>query len=349
MTSLSIKPIKPNHQGKHPPVKHPQVMMQHEFSCLIVAPKGSGKTNLICNLLLNHYKGYFHKVWVCSPTVANDDKWDVVKDTKHILVENKKKLKAMDTDGPPITKDTPKVVHGPGDLPMVEANIDKPKFDGRIPEEMFFADMDELQGPLAEQKDEMDEIRAKLTAQDKGALTKFYADRILVILDDQAGLYRGGVTNNWQINFVIKHRHYNTSLIIVTQAYKAIPKSIRTNCNALVCFEIPNKAELKVIYEEWPENMDEEEWMRVYRQATDKPFSFLYLNNHFPRGKRAFINFEHRVRLEEDKKIHTIKDKTDGSEKEQKAVTITTAASAGHGNDGDSDDTSGNKRRRHSN
>lgn len=123
------------------------------------------------------------------------------------------------------------------------------KFDGKIPGDMFFNDMDELQEPLAKQKKEMEDIRTKLGEQDKGALAKFYADRILVILDDQAGLYRGGVNGNWQINFVIKHRHYNTSLIIVTQAYKAIPKSIRTNCNALICFEIPNKAELKVIYE----------------------------------------------------------------------------------------------------
>jgi hypothetical protein len=169
-----------------------------------------------------------------------------------------------------------------------------------------------LQGPLAKQKDEMEQIRGKLNEQDKGALAKFYADRILVILDDQAGLYRGGVNGNWQINFVIKHRHYNTSLIIVTQAYKAIPKSIRTNCNALICFEIPNKSELKVIYEEWPENMDEDEWMRVYKEATDRPYSFLYLNNHFPRGQRAFINFEQRIRLVE-KKIHTVEDKDDNS------------------------------------
>lgn len=291
--SLAIKPIKPQYAGKHPLVKHSNVMMQHEFSCLIVAPKGSGKTNLICNLVLNHYKGYFHQIWVCSPTVDSDDKWDVVKDTKHVLVENTKKQKALDINGPPITKDTPTVIH-PDARQLHQQQ--QHKFDGRI--HMFFNDMDELQQPLVQQREEINLIRGKLG--DKGGRAKFYADRILVILDDQAGLYRGGVNGNWQINFVIKHRHYNTSLIIVTQAYKAIPKSIRTNCNALVCFEIPNKAELKVIYEEWPENMDEDEWMAVYREATDKPYSFLYLNNSFPRGHRAFINFDQRVRVKKN-------------------------------------------------
>jgi hypothetical protein len=58
---------------------------------------------------------------------------------------------------------------------------------------------------------------------------------------------------------------------------------------------------LKVIYEEWPENMDEDEWVETYERATEEPYSFLYLNNHFPRGKRAFIRFEKRVKISSHK------------------------------------------------
>jgi hypothetical protein len=86
-------------------------MPQHEFSMLIVAPKGSGKTNLICNLLLKHYKGYFHQVWVVSPTVDNDPKWEVVKETKHVLAENKALKKALGEPHKEGGKKIPKVVH----------------------------------------------------------------------------------------------------------------------------------------------------------------------------------------------------------------------------------------------
>jgi hypothetical protein len=99
------------------------------------------------------------------------------------------------------------------------------------------------------------------------------------------------------INFVIKHRHSSASVIIVTQAYKAIPKTIRTNCNALVLFEIPNLSELKVIYEENPEGMHEDEWMRVYKYATDEPYSFLYINNKFPKGQRVYKKFDTLLRV----------------------------------------------------
>lgn len=293
---LRIIPISRKNTMSFPKVEQPDVMMQHPYSMLIVAPKGSGKTNLICNLIMNHYKGYFHQIWVCSPTVDNDDKWDEVKDTKGLISQNKMKMKLLDKgEDTKVTKETPKVVHE-NDRNAKQEMLMKPKNDGKIPEEHFYTEMDELREPLKKQMDEMKEIRAELPDSEKQN-TKYYADRILVILDDQAGLYNGSVTNNWQINYVIKHRHYNTSLIVVTQAYKTIPKSIRTNCNALICFEVPNSQELKVIYEEWPTNMSEPEWMDAYDMATDEPFSFLYINTHFPKGQRAFVRFEKRLKL----------------------------------------------------
>jgi Ni2+-binding GTPase involved in maturation of urease and hydrogenase len=51
----------------HPPPKN-EVLPTHEFTFGIVAPPGSGKTNLICNLLL-FYKKYFHNIVVVSPSI----------------------------------------------------------------------------------------------------------------------------------------------------------------------------------------------------------------------------------------------------------------------------------------
>ena len=89
LNNLDVDIVAPKDAHEHPAVYH-RVLPQHEFSMLIVAPKGSGKTNFLCNLLLKHYKGYFHKALVCSPTVNNDEKWEVVQNTKHVLKENRK-------------------------------------------------------------------------------------------------------------------------------------------------------------------------------------------------------------------------------------------------------------------
>lgn len=74
MKSLVVKAIPiPNH-CKHPSPLN-DVLPTHEFTMGIIAPKGSGKTTVIANLL-NFYKGYFHTILIFSPTVASDEKWD---------------------------------------------------------------------------------------------------------------------------------------------------------------------------------------------------------------------------------------------------------------------------------
>lgn len=284
--SLRIVPVDTKGSHKHPKVKHP-VLPQHEFSLLIVAPKGSGKTNLICNLLLNHFKGYFHQVWVCSPTVDNDPKWNVVKETKGILLENKK-LKSILEQGidPKTKKRIPKIVHGAGE-PLDEGK--KSRWTGELPDDAFITDLQDII-PRLEKQNEVIQHDLK----EYGDEAKYLADRILVIMDDQAGLFKGGNVNNPMVNFLLRHRHYNTSVITVTQANKAIPKSMRTNHNALICFEIPNRKELETVMEEWPAEMEDNTWMRVYKHATEEPFSFLYINTHFPKGKRVYKNFDMR-------------------------------------------------------
>lgn len=137
--------------------------------------------------------------------------------------------------------------------------------------------------------------------------SKYLSDRLLVILDDQAGMFKGGNTNNPIVNYVIKHRHSSSSLIIVTQAYKAVPKTIRTNCNSLILFDIPSIAELKVIWEEYPEGHDWEEWLELYKFATSKNYDFMYINNHFPKGNFYFIKIGHRIYRNFEQELHLFK------------------------------------------
>lgn len=71
---LVIKPVPVQITAKHPPAPH-ECLPDHEFTMGLIAPKGSGKTTLLCNLL-RFYKKYFHSIYIFSPTVKNDDKWE---------------------------------------------------------------------------------------------------------------------------------------------------------------------------------------------------------------------------------------------------------------------------------
>lgn len=176
---VTVKNMDPKDLCSHPEPYHPH-LPKHEFSMIVVAPKGSGKTNLLVNLLMHHYKEFFHKILVCSPTIDNDPKWDLVKDTKHILKENKKlnKILYQQADDPHMHR----IIHDtPEDIYRNQIKEKHDKFDGKIPADCFFSDMDEVIERVKDQQDQIEIIRD--LGHDKQS--KFIADRMLIILDDQ--------------------------------------------------------------------------------------------------------------------------------------------------------------------
>lgn len=297
--NLTIDKIVHKSQFSHPEVPFSDTLPQHPFTMLIVAPPGSGKTNFLCNLIIKQYKKYFHRVLVSSPSIMIDEKWEVVQETEGVLKKNKKLAKALNEEDAKEGKIKKVVWSSEGSL--AEQKEKKKKWDGKIPEKDFFPDLESVPARINAQQEVIDELEHL----GKGSEKRYLIDRQLLILDDQAGMYKQG-TNNPLNNLVIKHRHTSTSMIIVTQAYKAIPRTIRTSCNALVLFEIPNLKELTLIYEEYPEGMDYKEWVQVYKHATNESFNFLYLNNKFPKGLRVFKNFD--VRLQVSKVSKPIED-----------------------------------------
>ena len=76
-----------------------KVIPSHPFRTYIIGASGSGKTNLLLNLLTRdgYYKDYFDRVFVISPTALNLDKsyQELEKKTKY---ENGKNLFYFDCD-----------------------------------------------------------------------------------------------------------------------------------------------------------------------------------------------------------------------------------------------------------
>jgi len=71
---LQVLPVPVPKNYKHPDAPS-YVLPNHEFVMALVSPKGAGKTTLICNLF-KFYTGYFHQIYVFSPTILSDEKWD---------------------------------------------------------------------------------------------------------------------------------------------------------------------------------------------------------------------------------------------------------------------------------
>lgn len=294
--NLKVKPV-PVPPGFNHPEPPDDRLMKHEFTLGLIAPKGSGKTTMIANLL-EWYKGYFHDIFVFSPTVLSDEKWDWLKKQK-LLIENKP-LKQW------IKKEQQKRDGMLGDeiigKPSISSELadrntnEKEIFDGFIPEENFYHQYSEetLDNILARQKQVIDVLK-------KNDEPKYLADRILLIFDDLVGsaLFSNARDNLFK-GFNTRHRHYSASVIMVSQGYKEIPKTIRTNWSALILFEIANDKEVECIYEENTMGMHKDEWMEMYKYAIKEPYSFLYMNAFKPKHLRCMKRFDTYLFHKED-------------------------------------------------
>lgn len=280
---LLVTPIPVPSQYKHPPPSYDQ-LPTHEFTMGLIAPKGAGKTTVICNLL-HFYKGYFHTILVFSPTINSDEKWDWIKRQK-LLVENKPLQKWIQEMSQQQEED--KIVQSAPIGHELEGMVNKREvFSGEIPEEHFFDayNDDKFQEIMEEQMDLIKLLK-------KYDQPKYLANRILIIFDDLVGssLF-SGTRGSYFKGINTRHRHYSASFLMVSQGYKEIPKTIRTNWTCLIVFEIGNEREVQVIYEEYAMGLKSDDWMEMYKHATEEDHSFLFINFQKPKRMRMMKNF----------------------------------------------------------
>lgn len=291
MKELIVKPVPVPNQYKHPkPVN--DVLPTHEFTMGLIAPKGAGKTTTICNLL-NFYRGYFHTILIFSPTIDSDEKWDWVKEQK-LLIENKP-LKKWIKEMAKKEDDDNKVVQGKKIDTALEGLVNREEeFSPIIPEEHYYNDYNEEVF-----QEIMEEQMSLIRLLKKYKQPKYLANRILVVFDDLVGssLFSGKRSSYFKgVN--TRHRHYSASFLMVSQGYKEIPKTIRTNWTCLIVFEIGNEKEVEVIYEEWPMGLKRDDWMELYQYATEGDHSFLYINFQKPKRLRMMKNFSEYLFVE---------------------------------------------------
>ena len=84
------------------------------------------------------------------------------------------------------------------------------------------------------------------------------------------------------IDYFIRGRHKNCSVIYLSQSYYAIPKDIRLNCSHFCVYDFPSSNERNLISREL--GVDKEDYIK----ASKKPFSFMYVDKPRKLTKRNF-------------------------------------------------------------
>jgi len=167
---------------------------------------------------------------------------DYIKEQKLLFenVELKKWVKELEKS----KKKTDGLVTRGVDTTEIEklTEINKP-FTGLIEEDCFYDDYDDDAFKAI-----MEEQRSMIDLLKRHKKPKYLANRILVVFDDLVGsALFSGARGSYFKGINTRHRHYSASFIMVSQGYKEIPKTTRSNFTCLVVFEIGNEKELEVM------------------------------------------------------------------------------------------------------
>ena len=98
-------------------------------------------------------------------------------------------------------------------------------------------------------------------------------ESLLLILDDLVGNIKGKVISKLSA----KYRHYNISMIVVSQNYKSYSVLTRNSASQFILFKTHNKKEVEKIIEEIGSNFGKE-FEEHYNKATDERHHFLVVD-----------------------------------------------------------------------
>ena len=176
-------------------------------------------------------------------------------------------------------------------------------YEGQIPNTFRFSDLSHLPYIVNKQA-EVKQFNLKQKQKSKRVKS-----RVLVILDDMIGEEKGAnsLKNNGMIRkLAVNGRHLGNdgvegngiSTIIVSQAVKAIPKTIRLQTDIIMVARASNRIERETIVEEFATLKSGRDAMKeAYKLFDDitlsKPFRFMVISNHLPskRSNRDFIHY----------------------------------------------------------
>ena len=95
------------------------------------------------------------------------------------------------------------------------------------------------------------------------------------------------IMNNKKFQAVIKElftrcRKLNISLVLITQSYFSVSKDVRLNSTHYLIMKINNKRELQNIEINHSADINYNDFVKIYRECTRKPFNFLTIDTTLP-------------------------------------------------------------------
>ncbi len=91
-----------------------------------------------------------------------------------------------------------------------------------------------------------------------------------------------------------KNRHYKSKIIVSSQWINDLLPASRKQLDIIIIFKGFSEKKINELYRDADSSINFDEFYKVYKQATEKPYSFLYIDT---RNDILRQNFSHQIIL----------------------------------------------------
>ena len=107
--------------------------------------------------------------------------------------------------------------------------------------------------------------------------------KVLIIFDDMiADMINNKKLDSIVTELFIRGRKLNIYIVFIMQSYFKVPKDVRLNSTHFFIMKIPNKRELQQIALNQSSDIDFNNFMKIYKKYTTKPYPFLVNDTTLP-------------------------------------------------------------------
>lgn len=226
----------------------------------IIGNKGSGKSNLLLNILEKKLLKLYDNIYFVSPTAEFDKKFEN-------LVKELKESEGGSTYYNDFSEDICQDIRNR----IIESlQITQEPVDEKL--------------KLIKQANHIPE-KNQTKSKKRGHV------RSLFILDDcMSSLSKSTEKNSVFNRMITTSRHLKTDIIILVQCFKGLNTIVRKNSDIISIFPSINKNEQKVYYEEL--DVDEKVLDNLIERAKKRPFGHFTINHIRRFDPKYFVNFE---------------------------------------------------------
>ena len=266
-----VKPLKLHVENSDLPIKGKELVNELYSNIFLVAKKKSGKTVCIAKLIKECALPKFTTVIVFASTIHKDATWKAIKD-----MCSKLKL--------PFIGYTDLKEDGVNYLDTFLKSLEEEAQD----KEDNSSDDEESNIPIPMFNEEEETKEEKQVVRKP----KYQAPKYMVIFDDLSHELK----NPSLAAFLKKNRHYNTKVVISSQyPYDLRPES-RRQIDLWLIFRGQTPKKLEVLYKDMDSTLSFPLFYKMYRLATNKPYSFFYCDSNFDDYR---VNFNSRFKIKE--------------------------------------------------